>query len=54
MNTCPWILTLGATSIMRLMHLRSVVLPEPAGPMIPKIWCVGISRLRLSSAVLAA
>ncbi len=35
-------------SIVRLMHLRSVVLPELDGPMMPKILSFGISRLTLS------
>ena len=44
-TTLPLIRAAGVKSNVRLMHFNSVVLPELAGPMMPKISCLGMASV---------
>ena len=52
-STRPLTLVPGTKSIVRLMHRSSVVLPELAGPIMPRICFSGISSETSASAVFA-
>ena len=50
-TTLPLVRAEGVKSNVRLMHFKSVVLPELAGPMMPKISLLGMARVMWRRAV---